>query len=146
MNATGKENYRLEKITPTNLRQDATQEKKHEAGLWARVKANKKPVIIAAGTVGTIILGLVFLKCSGREPEKYSREWLSNLSDEALKAEREIVRKEYAASGEDHLRAVHFQNLLFLIDSILSKRAWNGEKPSGPIHHREDGYNLYRPD
>ena len=136
----------MERSVIMNPKQDTAQGKNCETGLQARTKAFKKSAIIVAGTVGAGLLGLGFLKRCGRAPRKYSSKWFSTISDEALKAEREIVRQEYAASGEDHLRAVHFQNLLFLIDSVLSKRAWNGEKPRGPIYHREDGYNLYRPD
>ena len=139
-------NQILEETDSTKPQLTETPEKERDTGLRARVKASKKSVIIAAGTVGTVLLGLGFLKWCRRDPETYSSEWFSAISDEALKAEREIVRKEYAASGEDHLRAVYFQNLLFLIDSVLGKRAWNGEKPSGVSYHREDGYNLYRPD
>ena len=137
---------RLDQTISTKHQLTEMPKKERATGLWARIKVNKKPMIIAAGTVGTIILGLGFLKWCGREPEKYSSKWFSTVSDEVLKAEREIVRKEYSASGADYLRAVYFQNLLYVIDSVLSRRAWNGEKPSGPIYHREDGYNLYRPE
>ncbi len=80
------------------------------------------------------------------KPKKYSDKWFKTASNKELKAEREIVRKQFCSAGDNFQLAATLQNLLFLFDSVLSKREWEGKAPHGPGYHREHGYNLYKDD
>lgn len=81
-----------------------------------------------------------------KEPQKYSSKWFNTVSDEVLKSEREVVRKQFCSAGDDYSLAVKLEALLRLFDSVLSKRAWGDETPCGPGYHREHGYNLLKDD
>ena len=120
---------------------------KNENGIVNFTKRHKKELIIIAGTVGTILTGIGLSKIAGSlEPRKYSGKWFDSVSDDVLKAEREIVRKQYCSSGNNFSMAVQLQNLLNIFDSVLSKRAWAGKIPQSPSYPREHGHNLYKPD
>lgn len=110
-------------------------------------KRHKREIIIVAGTVGTILTGIGLSKIAGSlEPRKYSGKWFDSVSDDVLKAEREIVRKQYCSSGNNFSMAVQLQNLLNRFDSVLSQRAWAEKTPQPPSYPREHGHNLYKPD
>ena len=97
--------------------------------------------------IGAVIAGLGAYKYfTGTEPQKYSNKWFDTVSDEVLKTEREVVRKQFCSAGDDFSLAVRLENLLRVFDSVLSKRAWGDETPHGPGYHREHGYNLYKDD
>lgn len=97
--------------------------------------------------IGAVIAGLGAYKYfTGKEPQKYSNKWFDTVSDEVLKTEREVVRKQFCSAGDDFSLAVRLENLLRVFDSVLSKRAWGDETPHGPGYHREHGYNLYKDD
>ena len=97
--------------------------------------------------IGAVIAGLGAYKYfTGKEPQKYSNKWFDTVSDEVLKTEREVVRKQFCSAGDDFSLAVRLENLLRVFDSVLSKRAWGDETPHGPGYHREYGYNLYKDD
>jgi len=104
----------------------------------------KKTALTVAGCV---IAGVGLVKViSGMEPQKYSSKWFNTVSDKVLKEEREVVRQKFCSAGSDFDLAGRLQNLLWIFDKELSKRAWGSEKPHGPSYHREHGYNLYKPD
>lgn len=120
---------------------------KNENSIVTFTKRHKKELIIIAGTVGTILTGIGLSKIAGSlEPRKYSSKWFESVSDDVLKSEREIVRKQYCSSGNNFSMAVQLQNLLNRFDSVLSKRAWAGKIPQSPSYPREHGHNLYKPD
>lgn len=73
---------------------------------------------------------------------KYSSRWFETMSDEDLKAEREVVRQAFCSCGNDYSKAGRLQNLLWRFDEELSKRAWGDEKPHAPSYHREHGWYL----
>ena len=106
-----------------------------------------KSKMFGIGIIGiTTVIGLAFKLLGTKEPQKYSDKWFKTASDEELKAEREIVQKQFCSAGDDFQLAATLQNLLWLFDSVLSKRAWAGKAPRGPGYHREHGYNLYKDD
>ena len=83
--------------------------------------------------IGVVIAGLGAYKYfTGKEPQKYSNKWFDTVSDEVLKTEREVVRKQFCSAGDDFSLAVRLENLLRVFDSVLSKRAWGDETPHGP--------------
>lgn len=83
---------------------------------------------------------------AGKGPKKYSEKWFSVASIDLLKSEREVVRKHYRSLGSDYSAAIILEHLLQKFDSVLSKRAWNGEIPRCPNYPREHGHNLFKPD
>lgn len=83
---------------------------------------------------------------AGKGPKKYSEKWFSVASIDLLKSEREVVRKHYRSLGSDYSAAIMLEHLLQKFDSVLSKRAWNGEIPRCPNYPREHGHNLFKPD
>lgn len=98
-------------------------------------------------TAGLVIASLGTYKLlAGKEPAKYSEKWFSITSDDVLKAERDVVRKHYRSLGSDYSAAIMLECLLQKFDSVLSKRAWNGEIPRCPNYPREHGHNLFKPD
>ena len=93
-------------------------------------------------SVSTIAAGIgIYKLVTGGEPEKYSSKWFENASDELLKAEREVVRKKYCASGDDFSVAVHWERLLHYFDKVISKRAWAGKEYGFPVRS-EHGWHL----
>lgn len=105
----------------------------------------KKIFGLAAGLV-IASLGTYYKLLTGKEPAKYSDKWFSITSDDVLKAEREEVRKLFRSSGSDYSAAILLERLLQKFDSVLNKRAWNGEIPRCPTYPREHGHNLFKPD
>lgn len=101
-------------------------------------KGVKKVLGLAAGLVGLAIIN------SG--PNKYSREWIQNLSDEEWATQREEVRKRYCDPQYSDQERTRYQSILYLFDKIKSERDWAGETPHGPGYHREHGYNLAKDD
>lgn len=83
----------------------------------------------------------IYKLATGGEPEKYSSKWFENASDELLKAEREVVRKNYCASGDDFSAAVRWEKLLHYFDKVISKRAWAGKEYGFPVRS-EHGWHL----
>lgn len=104
----------------------------------------KKMFGLAAGLV-IASLG-TYKMLAGKEPAKYSEKWFSVASIDLLKSEREVVRKQYLSSGSNYSAAIMLERLLQKFDSVLSKRAWNGEIPRCPNYPREHGHNLFKPD
>ena len=72
----------------------------------------------------------------------FSKKWFSSASDEELETEREKVRQEYCASGDDFDKACELQETLYEFDDEMSKRAWGDEEPHAPSYHREHGWYL----
>lgn len=100
-------------------------------------KKHKKELVIITSTVGAILTGIGLSKIAGSiKPQKYSSKWFDSVSDDVLKTEREIVRKQYCSSGDNFSLAVQLQNLLNTFDSVLSKRAWEGKIPKSPSYPR----------
>lgn len=104
-----------------------------------------KNVVFTLITAGLAGFGL-YKGFGGGKIKKYSTKWFDTVSNEVLNVEREIVRKEYCASGDDFSKAVRLENLLRLFDKVISNRAWNGKTPHAPSYPREHGHNLYKPD
>ena len=80
------------------------------------------------------------------EANRYSNKWFSEVSDSELEREREVVRKAFCSSGGDFEKSCKLQNLLYLFDDEMSKRAWNGETPHVSNIHREHGWYLFNDD
>ena len=72
----------------------------------------------------------------------FGKKWFSSASDSELEEEREKVRKEYCASGDNYKKASRLQRELWQFDEEMSKRAWGDETPSAPSIHREHGWHL----
>ena len=87
---------------------------------------------------------IIYKGCNHFNPPKYSTRWFDTIPDKVLNAEREAVRKQYCMSGSTPSKADHLQNLLNYFDSVISKRAWNGETPRCPTYSREHGRSLYK--
>ena len=104
-----------------------------------------KNVVFSLITAGLAGLGL-YKALGGGKIEKYSSKWFDTVSNEVLNAEREVVRKEFCASGNNFSKAVRLENLLRLFDKVISSRAWDGKTPQAPSYPREHGHNLYKPD
>ena len=104
----------------------------------------KKAFGIGIGAVITMLGAYKYF--TRKEPQKYSSKWFDTVSDEVLKSEREVVRKQFCSAGDDFSLAVKLESLLRVFDAVLSKRAWGDEIPHGPGYHREHGYNLYKDD
>lgn len=72
----------------------------------------------------------------------FGKKWFSSASDDQLETEREKVRQAYCSSGDDFDKACKLQETLDQFDQEMSKRAWGGQKPSGPKVRREHGWYL----
>jgi len=106
---------------------------------------NVKKAIVAVA--GFIITGYGLLKILSDEgSRKYSNKWYEAASDDVLKREREMVRKQYCAAGDNYSLAVRLEKLLQRLDSELSNRAWNGRTDYGYPKHREHGWYLTNDD
>ena len=110
--------------------------------------ANGKRILagvgLAAGTLFALYKGVTAL--AGREPPKYSREWIEALTDAEWAAERQIIQDQYRNPALDIDFRESRRMLLFLFDKGKSAKDWAGQTPKGPAYHREHGYNLYKPD
>ena len=54
----------------------------------------------------------------------YGSKWFETVTDDVLSTEREKVRLDYCASGDNFSEASRLQNLLWRFDKEMSKRAW----------------------
>ncbi len=70
---------------------------------------------------------------------KYSYRWFKSAPDSDLETEREKVRVAFCSAGDDFDLACESEKLLWKFNEEMSKRAWAGEKPSGPAFQREHG-------
>lgn len=78
---------------------------------------------------------VIFGKMFSRKPEKYSSEWISSLSDEQWKEEREEVRQRHCKGDEEAW------DILGRFDDDWRRRKDDGE-PWTPPAHREHGWYL----
>lgn len=128
---------------------------KEQQGLLAWIKKHRKELIIAGISVTTIIfvaLGIKKkdeissfwnnLKAEISKQNKYNSKWFETVTDEVLIAEREKIRIDYCASGNNFDEACRLERLLGRFDKEMSKRAWAGETPRPPAIHREHGWYL----
>lgn len=72
-----------------------------------------------------------------KKANMYSSKWFETVTDDVLSMEREKVRLDYCASGDNFSEASRLQNLLWRFDKEMSKRAWGAEIPHAPSIHRE---------
>lgn len=120
---------------------------------WA--KKHKKELIIAGVSITLIGASAVGIKNEDaikklwnnikEEYEKmnlYSSDWFAKATDSELTSEREKVRIDFCSSGDDYCLACRLQNLLWIFDEEINKRAWGDEIPHGPNIHREHGRYL----
>ena len=128
---------------------------KEQKGLLSWIKNHRNELIIAGISVTTIIF--VALGIKNKDSIKafwnnlreeigkaniYSTKWFETVSDDVLNAEREKIRLDYCASGDNFSEACRLERLLARFDSEISKRAWGGEIPHAPSIHREHGWYL----
>ena len=106
-------------------------------------KKHKKKYAIGGGIL-IAILSYIGYKSIPSEVEKYSPEWFDNASDEEIMEEREKIWKKSCSVGDDYELFDFLDKWVKKFDSVISKRAWGDQKPTGPSYSREDGYNLYR--
>lgn len=105
----------------------------------------KKGIGITIGILASAIAGYGIYKYIKSEPGKYTARWFNQVSDDVLKSERELVAKEYAASGDDFKKACEWQNLLFYFDKIIRNREATVVEAGFPVH-RENGWYLRNDD
>ena len=102
---------------------------------------------IILGLGGLVLTGLaIIIKTANKEPQKYSGDWIKNLTDTEWETEREIVRQQYCNPEYDISYRENLHQILWLFDKIKSDKEWAKKTPHGPSYHREHGYNLYKPD
>ena len=106
--------------------------------------ASTKRILLAI--VGTIGLGYLFYKGIGKNPDKYSLEWIKNLSDDQWRKEREFVQDQFRNPQLDTPFRENCKRILNLFDEVKSMRDWAGEIPKGPTYSREHGRSLYKKD
>lgn len=80
---------------------------------------------------------------SYKNPSKYSKRWIENLSDDEWEKERETVRLKLS-NNQNGTEVRFYSYILSLFDKVKSKKDWNGVEPYGPSYPREHGYNLYK--
>ena len=128
---------------------------KDRKGFVAWIKAHKKQLILVGVSIPTIIAVVLGLKNKDalkalwdnlneeiKKSNIYSSKWFETVTDDVLSTEREKVRLDYCASGDNFSEASRLQNLLWRFDKELSKRAWGDEIPHAPSIHREHGWYL----
>lgn len=121
----------------------------------AWVKVHKTQLILIGVSIPAIIavaLGLknkeaikaLWNQLNGeiKKTNMYSSKWFETVTDDILRTEREKVRLDYCASGDNFSEASRLQNLLWRFDKEMSKRAWGDEIPHAPSIHREHGWYL----
>ena len=128
---------------------------KDRKGFVAWIKAHKKQLILVGVSIPTIIAVVLGLKNKDalkalwdnlneeiKKSNIYSSKWFETVTDDVLSTEREKVRLDYCASGDNFSEASRLQNLLWRFDKEMSKRAWADEIPHAPSIHREHGWYL----
>lgn len=124
-------------------------------GFLAWVKVHKTQLILIGVSIPTIIAVVLGLKNKEaikalwsqlneeiKKANMYSSKWFETVTDDVLSTEREKVRLDYCASGDNFSEASRLQNLLWRFDKEMSKRAWADEIPHAPGIHREHGWYL----
>jgi len=110
------------------------------------IKKHGKKIIVG---VSTVLAGAVVYYLNSKDDSgNYSDSFFRNATDEELATEREKVRVEYANSGLTNKSDEEVDRLYWLLnkfDNVMSKRAWNGEEPTGPVH-TEHGWYLSEDD
>ena len=124
-------------------------------GFVAWIKAHKKQLILVGVSIPTIIAVVLGLKNKDalkalwenlneeiKKANMYGSKWFETVTDDVLSTEREKVRLDYCASGDNFSEASRLQNLLWRFDKEMSKRAWGDEVPHASSIHREHGWYL----
>ena len=124
-------------------------------GFVAWIKAHKKQLILVGVSIPTIIAVVLGLKNKDalkalwenlneeiKKANMYGSKWFEAVTDDVLSTEREKVRLDYCASGDNFSEASRLQNLLWRFDKEMSKRAWGDEVPHASSIHREHGWYL----
>lgn len=124
-------------------------------GFVAWIKDHKKQLILVGVSIPTIIAVVLGLKNKDalkalwenlneeiKKANMYSSKWFETVTDDVLSTEREKVRLDYCASGDNFSEASRLQNLLWRFDKEMSKRAWDDEVPHAQSIHREHGWYL----
>lgn len=101
-------------------------------------------IILGLGV--TILGGYGLYKIIGKEPVKYSLEWIKGLSDIQWENERQIIQDQYRNPKYDIPFRENCKRILELFDKVKSDKDWAGRKPQGPSYHREHGYGLFKKD
>lgn len=128
---------------------------KDRMGFVAWIKAHKKQLILVGVSIPTIIAVVLGLKNKDalkalwenlneeiKKANMYGSKWFETVTDDVLSTEREKVRLDYCASGDNFSEASRLQNLLWRFDKEMSKRAWGDEVPHASSIHREHGWYL----
>ncbi len=97
---------------------------------------------LAIGLGIAIAGGFGIYKMIGKEPSKYSLDWIKGLSDTQWETEREKVRQIVCSPKYSDALRESFRKILGLFDKVKSDRDWAGQKPQGPAFHREHGWYL----
>ena len=105
---------------------------------------DKKKMINGLLILGGIVFSgyELYKGVKGKEPTKYSLEWIKGLSDSDWKTEREIVRQRYCSPELSVDIRMWNKRILDLFDKVKSDRDWAGQTPQGPAFHREHGWYL----
>ena len=93
------------------------------------IKAHKKQLILVRVSIPTIIAVVLGLKNKDalkalwenlneeiKKANMYSSKWFETVTDDVLSTEREKVRLDYCASGDNFSEASRLQNLLWRFD------------------------------
>lgn len=110
---------------------------------------NHKNGILICTSVVFIIGGGVLASAIGIKKHRESFDvWqlIKNLNLDELKEKIEIVQTEYLNHTVNDDYRDDLSKIMNLINKRIRELEWAGVTPSGPAYHREDGYNLYRPD
>lgn len=93
-------------------------------------------------SLGVVAGGYGLFKLIGKEPSKYSLDWIKSLSDTQWESEREKVCQIVCSPKYSDALRESFRKILNLFDKVKSDRDWAGQKPQGPAFHREHGWYL----
>ena len=120
---------------------------KHEQPIVAFWNKHRKGILIASGIVGTV--GTTVLTVFGVKYYWNStafERWFRNAPLDELKTVRNDVYSEYLKHTVNDEYRESLWNLLPRLDKKIREIEGAGKNLTGPVYHREHGYNLYKPD
>ncbi|MCI5575140.1 MAG: hypothetical protein MR379_06160 [Clostridiales bacterium] len=108
---------------------------------------HKKEIATAGGVVGAV--GVAILSIFGVKyiwNDSSFERWFKKAPLDDLKTVRGNVHSEYINHTVNDEYRESLWSLMSRLDKKISDLEWEGKTPVGPAYHREDGYNLYKPD
>ena len=108
---------------------------------------NRKGILIVTGIIGTICTAfLAFCGIKYYWNATAFERWFKKASLSELKVARDNVHSEYMKHTVNDKYRETLWNLLPRLDKKINDLERGGKTTYSPSHHREHGYNLYKPD